>query len=159
MSEDDEEEIVLPMKAEDIMVEDVVKLDEETSVKKAAEIMVEEGITAIIITKKKKIVGIVTERDILKRVVVREKNVAETKMKDIMSNPLITIEPNTKLEEAARLMFEKRIKNLPVMKNNRLIGLVSLQDICKFQPKLLRVLKGLMETPENLDRTLKCYII
>ncbi len=157
--EDDDEEIVIPRKAEDVMTENVVELDEDASVKRAAEIMAEEGITAIIITKKKKIVGIVTERDILKRVVVREKSPVETKMKDIMSNPLVTIEPNMKLEEAAHLMFEKKIKNLPVMKNKRLVGLVSLQDICKFQPKLLRVLKGLMETPENLERILKCYII
>ncbi len=156
---DDEEEIVIPMKAEEVMTQDVIKLDEQASVKKAAEIMAEEGINAVIITRNRKIIGIVTERDILRRIVVTERNAAETKTKEIMSNPLIIIEPNTNLEEAARLMFDKKIKHLPVMKHNRLVGLVTLQDICKFQPKLLRVLKGLTETPKNLEGTLKCYII
>jgi len=63
------------------------------------------------------------------------------------------------LEEAARLMFEKKIKNLPVIHENRLIGLVSLQDICRLQPEVLRILRQAMETPKNLQKVLRYYII
>jgi CBS domain-containing protein len=157
--EDNEQKIVIPMKAEEVMAREVITLDENVSVKKAAEIMAEEGVSAIISTSEGKAIGILTERDILKRIVAQDKNPRETKVKDIMSSPLVTIEPSTDLEEAAHVMFEKKIKNLPVIHDNRLIGLISLQDICRLQPEILRILRQAMETPENLQRVLRCYII
>lgn len=163
MSEDEpeeaEEEILIPMKAEDVMTREVITLDEEVSVKKAAEIMAQEGIGAMIATSEGKAIGILTERDILKRIVAEDRNSRETKVKDIMTSPLVTIEPSTSLDEAAHLMFEKEIKNLPVIHENRLIGLVSLQDICRLQPEILRILKRVMEAPKNIERVLRCYII
>ena len=68
--------------------------------------MAKEGVSAVIITTKGKANGILTERDILKRIVAEDKNSKKTKVKEIMSSPLVTIEPNTDLEEAAHLMFE-----------------------------------------------------
>ncbi len=162
MSESESEksgESKIPLKAQDVMTRDVITLDEAVSAKKAAEIMAQEGISAIITTAEGKAVGILTERDILKRIVAEDKNSQDTKLKEIMSSPLITIGPDADLEEAAHLMFEKKIKNLPVIQGNRLIGLVSLQDICKLQPEILKILKQLMETPKNLERVLRCYII
>jgi len=149
----------IPMRAQDVMTREVITLDENIFAKRAAEIMAQEGVSAIITTTEGKAVGIVTERDILKRIVAEDKNPKETRLKEIMSSPLVTIEPNVDLEMAAHLMFEKKIKNLPVVHENRLIGLVSLQDICKLQPEILKILKRLMETPKNLERILKCYII
>lgn len=164
MSEDEpeneaEEKILIPMKAEDVMAREVVTLDEDVSAKKAAEIMAQEGVSAIIVTSEGKAKGILTERDILKRIVAEDKDSRKTKVKEIMSSPLVTIEPSTDLEKAAHLMFEKKIKNLPVIHENRLIGLISLQDICKLQPEILRILRQAMETPKNLQKVLKCYII
>jgi CBS domain-containing protein len=154
-----EEKFLIPIKAEDIMVTEVAVMDEDISVKKAAEIMAQEGVSAIIVTVEEKAKGIVTERDIIKRIVAEDKNAKKTKMKEIMSSPLVTIEPNTDLEEAARLMFEKKIKNLPVTHENRLIGLINLQDICRLQPAILRILKQTMKTPKNLQKVLRYYII
>jgi len=154
-----EEKILIPMKAEDVMAREVVTLDEDVSAKKAAEIMAQEGVSAIIVTSEGKAKGILTERDILKRIVAEDKDSRKTKVKEIMSSPLVTIEPSTDLEKAAHLMFEKKIKNLPVIHENRLIGLISLQDICKLQPEILRILRQAMETPKNLQKVLKCYII
>lgn len=115
--------------------------------------------SAVIITAEGKANGILTERDILKRIVAEDKNSKKTKVKEIKSSPLVTIGPSTDLEEAANIMFEKKIKNLPVVHENRLIGLVSLQDICKLQPEILRILKQKMETPKNIKKVLRCYII
>ena len=128
------------------------------SAKKAAELMAKEGISAIIVTSKGKAKGIVTERDILKRIVAEDKNARNTKLKEIMSSPLVTIEPTTNLEDAARLMFEKKIKNLPVTHENRLVGLINLQDICLLQPEILKLLRETMETPKNLQKVLRYYI-
>jgi CBS domain-containing protein len=153
-----EEKIVIPLKAEDVMTTKVAVMDEAISVKKAAEVMAQEGVSAIIVTVEGKAKGIVTERDILKRIVAEDKNAKKTKVKEIMTSPLVTIEPTTDLEEAARLMFEKKIKNLPVTHENRLIGLINLQDICRLQPEILRLLKQTMETPKNLQKVLRYYI-
>jgi CBS domain-containing protein len=127
-------------------------------VKKAAEVMAQEDKSAIIVTVEGKAKGIVTERDILKRIVAEDKNAKNTKLKEIMSSPLVTIEPNTDLEEAARLMFEKKMKNLPVVHENRLIGLLNLQDICLFQPEILKLLRKTMEPPKNIQKVLRYYI-
>jgi signal-transduction protein with cAMP-binding, CBS, and nucleotidyltransferase domain len=152
------EKFVIPIKAKDVMATEVAIMDKDISVKKAAEVMSQEGVSAIIITVEGTAKGIVTERDILKRIVADDKNARKTKVRQIMSSPLITIEPNTELEEAARLMFAKKIKNLPVTHENRLIGLINLQDICRLQPAILRLLKQTMETPKNLQKVLRYYI-
>jgi len=141
------------------MVTEVVTLDGDISVKEAAEIMAQEDVSAVIVTIEGKANGILTERDILKRIVAEDKNSIKTKVKEIMSSPLVTIEPNMDLEEAARLMFDKKIKNLPVVHENRLVGLVGLQDILKFQPEVLKMLKQTMETPKNIQKVLRHYII
>lgn len=154
-----EKKSFIPIKAEDVMITKVVILDESVSVKKAAEIMAQVDMSAIIVTAEGKTKGILTERDIIKRIVAEGKNARKTKVKDIMSSPLVTIGPKTDLKEAARLMFEKKIKNLPVSYKNRLVGLVNLQDICRSQPEILRSLGQLMEPPKNLQKVLRYYII
>jgi CBS domain-containing protein len=103
-----EAKFVIPLKAENVMATKVAIMKEGMSAKKAAELMAKEGISAIIVTSRGKAEGIVTERDILKRVVAEDKNARNTKLKEIMSSPLVAIEPTTNLEEAARLMFEKK---------------------------------------------------
>ena len=153
-----EAKFVIPLKAENVMARKVALMKEGMSAKKAAELMAKEGINAIIVTSRGKAKGIVTERDILKRIVAEDKNDRNTKLKEIMSSPLVTIEPTTNLEEAARLMFEKKIKNLPVVHENRLVGLINLQDICLLQPEILKLLRGKMETPKNLQKVLRYYI-
>jgi CBS domain-containing protein len=153
-----EAKFVIPLEAKNVMATEVAIMKQGASVKKAAEIMAREGITAIIVTAEGKAKGIVTERDILKRIVVEDKNAKEIKLKEIMSSPLVTIEPTTNLEEAARLMFEKKIKNLPVVHENRLIGLINLRDICLFQPEILKLIRETMETPKNLQKVLRYYI-
>jgi CBS domain-containing protein len=152
------EKFVIPIKAKDVMVTEVAIMDEDVSVKTAAEVMSQEGVSAIIVTVEGIAKGIVTERDILKRIVAEDKNARKTKVREIMSSPLVTIEPSTDLEEAARLMFAKKVKNLPVTHENRLIGLINLQDICRLQPEILRLLRQTVETPKNLQKVLRYYI-
>ena len=154
-----EEKTVVSLKAEDVMATEVLTLDEDMSVKEAADIMAKEGFSYAIVTKKGEAVGIMTERDILKRIVSEDKNSKKTKVKDIMSSPLVKIERDTDLEKASRLMFEKQIKNLPVAENNRLVGLVNLTDICRVQPEILKVLKQIIAPPKNIKKVLDRYIV
>jgi len=143
------EKNLIPLKAEDVMITKVAIIDENVSVKKAAEIMGQIDMGAIIVTAEGKTKGILTERDILKRVVAEGKDANKIKVKNIMSSPLITINPKSTLKEAAHIMFKKKIKNLPVSLENRLIGLVNLHDICKSQPQVLRQLRQVIIKTEN----------
>ena len=92
------------------MITKVAILDENVYVKKAAEIMVQIDMGAIIVTAEGKTKGILTERDILKRIVAEGKDANKVKVKNIMSSPLITINPKTTLKEAAHIMFEKKLR-------------------------------------------------
>lgn len=79
-----------------------------------------------------------------------------------MSTPLITISPDTDVEEAARLMFEKKIKKLVVIDQNCLVGVVSLTDIARAQPSITKILQKLaafQEAPKGIKKVLDSYIV
>jgi len=147
----------ISLRASDVMVKEVIMIDENASVKKSADVMKELEISSIIATRNGKPIGIITERDLLKRIVVEGKNAKKTKVKDIMSSPLTVIMPDMHLEEAVRLMFDKKIKKLPVSDRNSIIGLLSLTDIARCQPHMMRVLKALsvmQETPKSIQKVI-----
>ena len=72
--------------------------------------------------------GIVTERDLVRRVMAQKKTL-ETKVSEVMSNPLITIEKDSSLRDAARIMVKNKIRRLPVTKKNVLVGIIT-TSIC-----------------------------
>jgi len=155
------EEDKVTLKTANVMVKKVITIDEKTSVKEAANIMNQLEIGSVIIIRKGKPLGIITERDILKRIVYEGRNAKKTIVKEIMSSPLVVISPDTDLEEAACLMFEKKIKKLPVTEQNRLVGLISLTDIARVQPmiKFLQKLAATQDTPKSIQKVLSCYIV
>jgi len=155
---------VLPLllKVEDIMVESVVTVDAEATVMKAVELMNEHEIGCIIVTRRGKPVGIVTERDLLRRVIAKAKNPNKTKVREIMTKPLVYGRPDMDAEEATRLMFENKIKKLPIIENGQLIGLITLTDIARFQPQVIRILKKLSAhtaPPRRLKKVMDYYVV
>jgi len=118
-------------------------------------------IGSIIATRKGKPVGIITERDVLKRIVSAGRDAKKTRVNEIMSSPLFVISPDTDLAEAARLMFEMRIKKLAVTKKNRLVGLVSLTDIARAHPltKYLQELAATQNTTKSMQQIVNCYVV
>ena len=135
MSDKKRDESGTSLKVEDAMVKEVMTIDDNATVKEAAEIMNKFEIGCLIAVRKGKAMGIITERDLLKRVVAEAKNATKTKVKEIMSSPLVVVEPSMNLEEAVRLMFQMKIKKLPVVDGKRLVGLVTLTDIARFSPR------------------------
>jgi predicted transcriptional regulator len=86
----------------------------------------------------------------------------KTRVKDNMSSPLIVIAPDTELEEAMRLMFQKKIKKLVVVDQKHLAGLVSLTDIARCQPAIIKLLKtfaAAQNTPKSMKKVLDYYIV
>lgn len=151
----------MPLKVEDVMVKEVITVDENSTVKEAADIMNKFEIGCLIVTKKGKAIGILTERDLLKRVVSQAKNPRKTKVGPVTSKPLIVVEPDMDLEEAAKLMFRMKIKKLPVVENGQLMGLVTLTDLARFQPQMIRILKKLSEkvAPKRMKKVVDYYVV
>jgi len=150
------------LKVEDVMVKEVITINENASVKEAAGIMNQFEIGSIIVMRSGKAVGIVTERDLLKRVIAEGMDAKKTKVKDIMSSPLIVIAPDVEMEDAMRLMFEKKIKKLVVVDQKRLVGLVSLTDIASCQPAIIKLMKTFaasQNTPKSMKKVLDYYIV
>jgi len=151
------------LKVEDVMVEGVVTIDAEASVMKAVQLMNENEIGCLIVMRRGKAVGIITERDLLKRVIAKSKNPKKTWVREIMTKPLIAGQPEMDLEEATKLMFKMKIKKLPVLESNgKLLGLITLTDVARFQPQMIRILKKLSArtlAPKRMQKVVDYYVV
>ncbi|MCP8322615.1 MAG: CBS domain-containing protein [Candidatus Methylarchaceae archaeon HK02M2] len=129
----------------DVMTKNVKTVGIYENVREAVQKMNKFNIGSVVVvdTERRRPIGIVTERDILRMVELH----SEPKLfeiKKIMSTPLVTINPNTDIEDAAKLMTKKRIKRLPVIENDRLVGIITSSDIMKASPKLVSVFMDLL---------------
>lgn len=114
----------------DVMINDLATLDVSTTIKDAAKLMDEKNIGCIIVTKNQSPVGILTERDFVKRITAKEKPLS-TVLEEVMSSPLIEIDSNETVWEAAQIMKINNIHKLPVKKDNHIIGIVTTTDLVK----------------------------
>jgi len=145
----------------DVMVTDLVTVTADLNVKEAVKVMNDFEIGCLIVVEDGKAVGILTERDILKRVVEKGKDPEKTLVKDVMSKPLIVVNPEMGLEEAIETMFKNKIKKLPVVKDGKLVGLVTFPDIARIQPVMIKTIKQLMmkyKIPRRMNKVIRYYI-
>lgn len=151
----------MSLKVEDVMIKDVVTVDVGATVKEAVKIMNKHEIGCLVVIKRNKLAGILTERDILTRVLAESRNPEKTKVSEIMTIPVIATSPATELEEAAKLMFKKNVKKLPVVSEGKLVGLVTLTDLARFQPHIIRLLKRIIDenTPKRMKKVVDYYIV
>ncbi len=113
-----------------IMTEDLITVDADAPLMQAMKKMVEKNIGSVIVSRGDRPVGIVTERDILKDFCVNPRS-GESRIADIMSSPLITIDAGTSLGRAADLMAEKKIRRLLVTEDDMIKGIVTERDIMR----------------------------
>lgn len=113
------------------MVKDVITLQTDATAYDAVKLMNKNRIGCLVALDNGKIVGILTERDLLERVLEKCKNPKETRVSEIMTRQVIVGKPDMQLVEATRLMFENKVKKLPIVEGNRLAGLVTLTDIAR----------------------------
>lgn len=145
LSDREKEKTQLSLKVEDVMVREVMIIDENTTVKEAAEVMNKFEIGCLIVVRKGKAMDIITERDFLERVVAEAKDATKTNMKDAMNGPLVVVEPSMDLDETVKLMFQMKIKKLSVVDGKSLFGLITLTDVARFQPQMIKIMKQLAE--------------
>jgi len=130
------------MVVKDIMSSPVVTLDEDATSNKVANIMDENDLGCVIVTNKVgKPVGIITERDLVIRVLAKNLVPDAVKAKEIMTSPLVTIEPEATISEAARRMSRLDIRRLGVVYKGNLVGLISSRDVLGVMPELIEIIQ------------------
>src|SRR3989304_9254152 len=100
----------------------------QDSVYKALEVMAEKNMGALVVVEDKKVVGIFSERDYARNVILKGKFSKATSVSDLMNNKVCYVRPEQTLDECMALFTEKRTRHLPVLDEEKLIGIVSIGD-------------------------------
>jgi CBS domain-containing protein len=126
----------------DVMSNPVVTLAEDAPSNKVANLMDENDLGCVIVTNKEgKPLGIITERDLVIRVLAKNLKPDAIKAKEIMTSPLVTIEPEATISDAARRMSRLDIRRLGVVYKGELVGLISSKDILGVMPELIEIIQ------------------
>jgi len=129
------------MLVRDVMSNPVITMDEDEASNKAAVSMDRNAVGAVIVTNKAgKSIGIITERDLVIRVLAKNLKPDTVKAKEIMTTPLVTIEPEATISDAARRMTRLDIRRLGVIYKGNLLGIISSKDILGVMPELIETM-------------------
>jgi len=130
------------MLVKDVMSSPVLTTGEDAPSNKVARLMDENKVGAVVVTNKEgKPLGIITEKDLVIRVLSKNLTPDAVKAKDIMTSPLVTIEPEATISEAARKMSSIDIRRLGVLYKGNLVGLISSKDILSVMPELIEIIQ------------------
>ena len=147
--------IRMKMLVKDVMSSPVITVNEDSTVKEVAKLMAKHNIGCVIVTKdKEKPIGIITEHDLVTRVMSKDLRPSEVKSKDVMSSPLITIESEKTIMEAARIMSKRNIRRLGVMYKGRLEGIIAGKDILAITPELIEIIEEKARIETNFSEEL-----
>jgi CBS domain-containing protein len=128
----------------DVMSKEVKVVRPDSSVKEVVATMNKFDIGSILVVQGKRPVGIITERDILRRIVQPCLAPETLTARQVMTSPLLTINKTASIDEAAKLMAKEKVKKLPVMDKQKLVGIVTLTDIVTKVPTMLSILEELV---------------
>lgn len=119
------------MQLKGIMAKNVLTISSEDTIAGAARRMQEANIGCLVITNAGRVEGIITDRDLAVRCVSQGHNPQQCQVSNHMSSPVITTQPEMDILDAAHLMTEQKVKRLPVVEGDQLIGLVSFSDVAQ----------------------------
>jgi CBS domain-containing protein len=128
-------------KVSEIMVSPVFTIDINATISKAAKMMGEKRIGSLVVTENSTPIGMFAEPDLLRKVIAKGLDHDKTLVQHVMSVPLVTVTEQTSIEEAVSLMTQKKVMRLPVMRGNKLVGIVTGREIFDFIAFFLHSLK------------------
>ena len=117
------------MKIKDIMTKNVAYLNPQATIVDAAKMMEQYNIGSVPVCDQSGVVGIITDRDIVVRNIAQGKASQNTIVKDVMTANVTTVSSDMDVNEASRIMSQQQIRRLPVVENNKVVGMVSLGDL------------------------------
>lgn len=130
------------MLVRDVMSSPVIAMGEDAPANRVAELMDKHDLGCIIVTNKEgKPLGIITERDLVVRVLAKNAKPDTLKANEVMTSPLITIEPDATISDAARKMSKLDIRRLGVIYKKQITGLLSSKDILGVMPELIEIIQ------------------
>lgn len=128
----------------DVMETDVKTVRPDSSVMEAIQKMNKFDVGSIVVVQERRPVGIITERDILRKILEPGLDPVTVRARQIMSSPIVTTKEDLAIEEAAKIMTTKKIKKIPVVRDGRLIGIVTATDLVRSEPKMISLLEDLL---------------
>ena len=109
----------------------VYTIGPDDSVLDALKVLAEKNVGALPVFEGDQVVGIVSERDYARKLVLKGRSSAATPVREIMSAPVVTVDPKQKLDFCMTLMTDRHLRHLPVVDNGKLLGLLSIGDLVK----------------------------
>jgi len=131
------------MLVKDVMNTNVVVAKADATIREASEVMNKYNIGSLVVVKDSGIAGIITEHNVLESVAAG-RNPDETKIAEIMSPEVVTVAPDSSIEQAVDLMVQHKIKKLPVVDGDKLMGIITASDIIVVEPKLVASIANLI---------------
>lgn len=120
------------MRVKECMCDKVVKATSDTTLEEIAKLMQENDVGCVpICDNEDNVVGFITDRDIITRCVANNKNCSQTKASDVMTKKIIKTTPDTEIDEVQKTMSHNQIKRLPVIENNRIVGIITIGDLAQ----------------------------
>lgn len=124
---------------------EVFGISPDATVYDALQLMATHNVGALLVLKGHEMVGIVSERDCVRKVELKGKSVKDTRISDIMTANVITVECDQTVEECESLMMEKSIRHLPVYDGGKLLGLLSVRDVMREMIELQKMMLSQLE--------------
>jgi CBS domain-containing protein len=127
----------------------IFSVDPEAPVLEAIRLMAEHGVGALLVMQGEQLVGVVSERDYARKVILKGRSSSEASVRQIMSSPVLTVRPDQSVRECMQIMNDKRVRHLPVVEGERVVGVLSIGDLVR------AVLEEQQKTIEELEQYIR----
>ena len=117
------------MKVKDIMTRNVAYINPASTVIEAAQLMQKHNVGSVPVCDESGLIGIVTDRDIVVRNIAHGKDPHQTPVRDVMTSEVTTVSPDAEIRDVFGIMSVKKVRRIPVVENNQLIGIIALGDV------------------------------